>query len=516
MSEPTHEVSITSFANRADSSSTFDKGDVGFVIMAGALVGFMIPGLAFLYSGLTRRKSALSLVWVVCASNAIVIFQWFFWGYSLAFSPTAANGFIGDLRHLGLRDVLGEPSPGSPFIPDLLYAFFQMEFAAVTVGILMGGVAERGRVLPAIVFSFFWVTIVYCPLACWAWNINGWAFAWGIMDFAGGGPVEIGSGIGGIAYALALGPRKPTELLNFRPHNVSMVALATWMLWFGWIGFNGGSAFGANMRAIVAAFNSCICAAMGGVTWCLLDFRLEKRWSMVGFCSGTIAGLVAATPSCGYVSPWASIIIGVVAGGVCNYATKLKFLLRIDDALDLFAEHAIGGMIGLISIAIFADKDVVGLDGISTIEAGGFTQNWKRLYKQFAYVCACTGYAFVTTYLLAKGIDLIPGLHLRASDSAENLGMDETEIGEFANDYIEIRRDFLDWNPPMTTRVKESNDVYAKHECTSEIMDSKPDHSATQSSSLNGCNAPQDPLGVFYFEKQQSGGEITTVVNVPG
>lgn len=138
----------------------------------------MIPGLAFLYSGLARRKSALSLIWAVCASNAIVIFQWFFWGYSLAFSSSATNGFIGNVAHIGLKSVLKEPSPGSPLIPELLYAFFQMEFAAVTVGILMGGVAERGRVLPAMVFSFLWTTLVYCPLACWAWNVNGWAFAW--------------------------------------------------------------------------------------------------------------------------------------------------------------------------------------------------------------------------------------------------------------------------------------------------------------------------------------------------
>jgi ammonium transporter, Amt family len=138
----------------------------------------MIPGLAFLYSGLARRKSALSLIWAVCASNAVVVFQWWFWGYSLAFSPTATNGFIGNVKHFGLRGVLGNPSPGSPLIPDLLYAFFQMEFAAVTVAILMGAVAERGRVLPAMIFSFCWMTIVYCPLACWAWNVNGWAMTW--------------------------------------------------------------------------------------------------------------------------------------------------------------------------------------------------------------------------------------------------------------------------------------------------------------------------------------------------
>ncbi|KIJ38501.1 hypothetical protein M422DRAFT_210942 [Sphaerobolus stellatus SS14] len=433
----------------SSSNNLYDRGDVGFIILCGALVSFMIPGVAFLYSGLARRKSALALIWAVCASNAIVIFQWFFWGYSLAFSPTATNGFIGNVEHFGLRGVLAEPSPATTFIPELLYAFFQMEFAAVTTAILMGGVAERGRVLPAMLFTFCWVTIVYCPLACWAWNVNGWANKWGVLDFAGGGPVEIGSGVGGLAYSLVLGRRQEKELLNFRPHNVSFVALGTWVLWLGTCRvFNAGSALGANLRAVVAAWNSFMCAAVAGVTWCLLDFRLEKKWTMVGFCSGTIAGLVAATPSSGMVPIWASLVIGVLTGAVCNYATKLKFFLRVDDALDLFAEHAIGGVVGLLSNALFAEREIVALDGVSVIAGGWLNQNWKQLYKQFAYILACSAYTFVVTCILAKGIDMIPGLSLRASEYAEELGMDETEIGEFANDYIEIRRDFLDWTAP--------------------------------------------------------------------
>jgi Amt family ammonium transporter len=169
----------------------------------------------------------------------MAIFQWFFWGYSLAFSTTATNGYIGDLRNFGLRKVLAAPSPGSPLIPDLLYSFFQMEFACVTVAILMGAVAERGRVFPLIIFVFLWMTLVYCPLACWVWNPNGWAFKWSVLDFAGGGPVEIGSGVSGLAYSWVLGRRAERQLINFRPHNVSNVNLGTFILWFGWLGFNG-------------------------------------------------------------------------------------------------------------------------------------------------------------------------------------------------------------------------------------------------------------------------------------
>ncbi|KIY73219.1 ammonium transporter [Cylindrobasidium torrendii FP15055 ss-10] len=410
----------------------FDRGDVSFILAAGALVSFMVPGLAFLYSGLARRKSALTLIWIVSAAS-----------YSLAFSPTATNGYIGNLHNFGLRRVLADPSPGSPLIPDLLYAFFQMEFACVTSAILMGGIAERGRLFPAVVFIFLWLTIVYCPLACWAWATNGWGYKWGVLDFAGGGPVEIGSGVGGLAFSWVLGKRQQKELVNFRPHNVSMVNLGTFILWFGWLGFNGGSAFGANLRAVMAIWNSMLSASFGGMTWCLIDFWVERRWSMVGFCSGTIAGLVAATPTSGYIHPWAGLVVGVISGAVCNFSTKFKFLFRIDDALDLFAEHAIGGIIGLLLNAFLADSDIIALDGVSTTVEGGFmNRNWKALYIQFAYVCATCAYTFVMTALLAKAIDMVPGLHLRGTPEEERVGMDEIEIGEFATDYIEITRDF--------------------------------------------------------------------------
>ncbi|CAL1696594.1 unnamed protein product [Somion occarium] len=431
-------------ASRANDQ--FDRGDVSFIIACGALVFFMVPGVAFLYSGLSRRKSALSLIWAVAASNAVVIFQWYFWGYSLALSSTATNGFIGNLRHFGLQKVLDAPSPGSPLIPELLYSFYQMEFACVTVAILMGAIAERGRVLPAMVFVFIWTTIVYCPLACWAWAVNGWGFKWGVLDFAGGGPVEIGSGIAGLAYSWVLGRRSEKELLNFRPHNVSMVGLGTFILWFGWLGFNGGSAFGANLRAVLAIWNSMLAAAFGGIVWCALDYRIERKVSMVGFCSGTIAGLVAATPASGYIPTWAAIVMGIVVGALSNYGTKLKFFLRIDDALDLAAEHAMGGIIGLLFNGLFADSSLTALDNVNTAVPGGWIEhNWKQLYIQFAYVCATVGYTFVVTALIAKGMDMIPFLRLRATPEDEALGMDDVQIGEFANDYVEVRRDYTDW-----------------------------------------------------------------------
>lgn len=304
----------------------FEKGDSAYIIVASAMVLIMVPGLGFLYSGLARRKSALSMIFACMASSSVITFQWYFWGYSLAFSSSATNGYIGNLSKIGLRNTLGAPGSatqnGSPLIPELLFSFYQLLFCAVTAAILVGAIAERGRLLPAMIFIFCWATIVYCPIAYWVWNFNGWAYKWGVLDYAGGGPVEICSGMAALAYSMVLGRRQEKMMVNFRPHNVSLITLGTSLLWFGWLGFNGGSAFGANLRATMACWNSNLTAMFGAISWVLLDFRLARKWSMVGWCSGAISGLVAATPASGFITPWASIILGLVAGAVANFATK--------------------------------------------------------------------------------------------------------------------------------------------------------------------------------------------------
>ncbi|KAF2000584.1 ammonium transporter 2 [Amniculicola lignicola CBS 123094] len=439
----------------------YDSGDVAYIIIASAMVLVMVPGLGFLYSGLARRKSALSLIWACMFSSTVITFQWYFWGYSLAFSQYATNGFIGDLKKFGLMKTLGMPSPGSPLIPDLLYAFYQMQFAAVTGAIVVGAVAERGRLIPMMVFIFAWATIVYCPVACWAWNVNGWFFKWGGLDYAGGGPVEITSGMSALAYSMILGRRQEKMMLNFRPHNVSLITLGTVFLWFGWLGFNGGSAFGANLRAVMACWNSNLTAMFAALTWVVLDWRLARKWSMVGWCSGCISGLVAATPASGYLPPWASVVLGIVTGIVCNYATKIKFWIKIDDAMDVFAEHGVAGMVGLIFNGIFATNYIIGLDGVNNgLFVGGFIENnYKQLYIQFAYVIAVTAYTFVVSALLAFTIDKIPGLHLRASEEAELLGMDDDQLGEFAYDYVEVRRDYLAWTPAKQDPINEEHSI---------------------------------------------------------
>ena len=224
------------------------------------------------------------------------------------------------------------------------------------VALAVGAVAERGRMLPCVIFMLVWATVIYDPIACWTWNPHGWVASMGGLDFAGGTPVHISSGSAALAYSLMLGKRRGhgTHELNFRPHNVTQVIIGTVFLWVGWFGFNAGSALSASMRAVMAAVVTNLAASVGGITWCLLDYRLERKWSAVGFCSGVVAGLVAITPGSGYVPAWSAVIYGVLAGSACNYGTKIKFLLGIDDALDIFAVHAIGGFVGNLCTGFFA------------------------------------------------------------------------------------------------------------------------------------------------------------------
>ncbi|KAB5551205.1 ammonium transporter [Coniochaeta sp. 2T2.1] len=422
----------------------YESGDIAWMITATALVLLMIPGVGFFYSGLARRKSALSLIWLSVMATAVTTFQWFFWGYSLTFSHTAGR-FIGDLANFGFKDVLAAPSVGSSRIPDLMFAVYQGMFSAITVALAVGAVAERGRMLPCVIFMFIWATLIYDPIACWTWNPSGWSNKMGGLDFAGGTPVHIASGTAALAYSMMLGKRRGhgTHELNYRPHNVTHIVIGTVFLWVGWFGFNAGSALSANMRAIMAAVVTNLAACVGGITWCVLDYRLERKWSTVGFCSGVVAGLVAITPGSGYVPPWAAVVYGILGAGFANYGTKLKFLLRIDDALDIFAVHGIGGLVGNICTAFFAADYIAHLDNVQVIKGGWLNHNWIQLGYQLADSFTGGAYSFFGTTLILFVLNLIPGMHLRATEEAEILGIDDAEIGEFAYDYVELTREVL-------------------------------------------------------------------------
>ncbi|KAI1817217.1 ammonium transporter [Poronia punctata] len=427
----------------------YESGDFTWILTSSALVLLMIPGVGFFYSGLARRKSALSLIMLSMLSVAVVQFQWFFWGYSLAFSHTGSS-YIGDLSNFGLMKTLAQPSVGSSKIPDLLFCLFQGMFAAITPALAIGAAVDRARVLPCIVFIFIWSTIVYDPIAYWTWNANGWSFKLGGLDFAGGTPVHISSGAAALAFSVMLGKRTgyaKSAGLPYRPHNVTHIVLGTVFLWVGWFGFNGGSALAANLRAVMACIVTHIAASVGAITWVLLDYRLEKKWSVVGFCSGAIAGLVAITPASGFVTPWAAVIYGIVGGIGCNVATKLKFLLGADDALDIFAVHGVGGIIGNLLTGIFAADYIAALDGSSEIPGGWINHNYIQLAYQIADSVAGFSYAFVLTCIILFLLNLVPGLSLRVSPEDEDTGIDDVQLGEFAYDYVELQRHTSDITP---------------------------------------------------------------------
>lgn len=287
----------------AGQPTAFDPGDIAWVLTCSALIVFMLPGLGYLYSGLARRKNALSMLFLSLVSLGIVSFQWFFIGYSLVFSETGGS-FWGDGRNIGFRQVLERPIPeANGKLPEIVFATFQLMFACLVPAVLLGAAAERSRILPAMIFMFCWTTLVYDPLAHWIWSANGWANKWGVLDYAGGVPVEIASGTAGLAYSYFIGKRRGygTDRVLFKPSNVGNVVLGTVFLWVGWLGFNGGSCYCASLKAALAIFNTNLAGSVGGVVWLIMDFRLERKWSMVGYCTGAIAGLVAITPAAGYV-----------------------------------------------------------------------------------------------------------------------------------------------------------------------------------------------------------------------
>ncbi|KAI9025237.1 ammonium transporter AmtB-like domain-containing protein [Phycomyces nitens] len=415
----------------------YSSGDIGWILTSTALVWLMIPGVGYFYSGMARSKNALSLIVCCVLSLVVVTCQWFIWGYSLTFSKTGSI-FLGNLDNAFLRGVLGEPSIGSSKLPDLVFCIYQCMFAALTPALAIGSAAERGRLLPMVLFMFIWSTVVYDPIAYWTWNPNGWSAKLGGLDFAGGTPVHISSGFASLAYALVLGKRQGHGHSNdFKPHNMSNVVLGTALLWFGWFGFNGGSALAGNVRAAMACVVTNLAAAVGAITWMCIDYRIERKFSALGFCSGAVAGLVAITPASGFVGPGPAVAIGFLGAVACNLAVHLKHWLNFDDALDVFAVHGVGGYIGSLLTGIFAEKYIAALDGATEIEGGWMNHNWIQFAHQLADATAGAAWSFFITYIILTIMDRIPGLSLRVDLEGEIRGLDAAEIGENAYYHVD-------------------------------------------------------------------------------
>ena len=399
-------------------------GDTAWVLTATALVMLMTPGLALFYGGLVRRKNVLSILMQCMFTLGLVSVTWVLVGYTLAFGPDVNGwGIIGGLDNLGLKGVGVAPGPYAPTIPATAFALFQMMFAIITPALIIGAFAERKRFKAFVLFALLWSLLVYSPICHWVWGEGGWLRNMGVLDYAGGTVVHISSGVAALVAALVLGPRVKRESERFEPHDVRLVVLGAGLLWFGWFGFNGGSALASNGLAASAFVVTNTAAGMAALTWVTVSWLHKGTPSVVGAASGAVAGLVAITPASGYVDASAAIIIGFAAGSVCYGAILLRERLKVDDALDVWAVHGVGGTLGAILTGVFAVAAVNGASGLIDGNAG-------QVGKQLIAVAATWIYSGVATFAILKVVDFFVGL--RVEESEEEAGLDTSQHGEVA------------------------------------------------------------------------------------
>ncbi|WP_278155623.1 ammonium transporter [Methanogenium sp. S4BF] len=391
-----------------------NSGDTAFIIICTALVMLMTPAVGLFYGGMVRRKNIISMIGLAFVAFAVVSIQWVVFGYSLAFGPDI-GGFIGGLDHFMLAGV-GLDGDG---IPDILFMVFQLVFAALTLAIITSGVAERVKLSSFIVFGLLWTTLVYDPLAHWAWG-GGWASQLGALDFAGGTVVHISSGFGALALCLVLGVRKGFGKYGMEPYNVPITLLGAALLWFGWFGFNAGSELAADGIAANAFVVTNTAAAAGALAWMAASW-IRGKPATLGIVSGALAGLVAITPAAGFVDVPASIAIGALAGLICYSALLWRQKKGIDESLDAWAVHGVGGLFGALATGIFATAVIGGVDGL-------IYGNVNQFLIQLLDAVVAMVYAFVVTYILAKVVDKVMGL--RVDEKEEYVGLDISQHGE--------------------------------------------------------------------------------------
>lgn len=401
-----------------------EGSSIAFIVICTGLVFLMTPALAFFYGGLERRKNVISTMMMSVVSLALATVMWFAVGYSLSFSGD--GNLIGDLGHAFFQGVSDSESTRGLTIPDSLFAVFQMMFSIITVGILTGSVAGRMRFKPLLIFIVGWLLLVYYPFAHMVWD-EGLLAQWGTIDFAGGDVVHITSGVSGLVLALVVGKRKDFNRLEYRPHNVPFVLLGAGLLWFGWFGFNAGSALAADGLAVHALVTTHLSAAAAMFSWILLEYLKNGKPSLVGASTGLVAGLVAITPGAGFVSTWSAVIIGLLVSPVCFYAIAIvKHKLGYDDALDAFGCHGVGGIFGGIVTGLFTTPELA----LDPDNIGLIYGNPRLFLVTIAAIVFTIVWSAGMTFVLIKGISFF--MPLRVSDREEVVGLDDTEHGETA------------------------------------------------------------------------------------
>jgi len=400
-----------------------DTGDTGWLLACSALVLLMTPGLALFYGGMVRRKNVLGTVMHSFVAMGIITVQWVLFGYSLSFGPDVWH-FIGNLDWIGLRGVGLEPNGDyGATVPHQAFMIFQMMFAIITPALISGAIAERFKFSTYVVFMTLWAFLVYDPLAHWVWGTGGWLKELGALDFAGGLVVHISSGVSALACALVVGKRKGYGVDLMAPHNLMFTILGACLLWFGWFGFNAGSAIASGALATSAFVVTHIATGAAAMSWMFTEWIHRGKPTALGAASGAVAGLVAITPASGFVGPLSSLVIGLIGGAVCYMAVSLKPKFGYDDSLDVVGVHAVGGTLGALLTGFFASKLVnpAGADGL-------FFGNPGQLGIQALSVVCAWGYSFAVSFILLKILDKVMGL--RVSEDDESVGLDLSQHGE--------------------------------------------------------------------------------------
>ena len=400
-----------------------DPAATAWLLASTALVLLMTPGLAIFYGGMVRTTGVLNMIMMSFIAIPLVTVAWLLLGYTLAFSGTSLGGFVGDLSHIGMAGI--GPSTVHGQVPELLFSTFQLSFAIITAALISGAIADRAKFAAWMIFVPVWSIVVYAVVAHWVWAPGGWLFKLGVLDYAGGLVVEIVSGSSALALALVLGPRIGFKVDAMRPHNLPFVLLGVGLLWFGWFGFNAGSALAANGTAAAIFLNTLVAGCLGMLGWLSVEQIRDGRPTTFGAASGVVAGLVAITPSCGTVNTLGAAIVGVAAGVVCSFAIGLKFKFGYDDSLDVVGVHFVGGVVGVLLIGFLATAVMTG--GPEGLFYGG---GLAQLGKQALAMVVVAAYAFLMSFVLAKLIDRTIGFRLSAED--ETAGVDFTQHAETA------------------------------------------------------------------------------------
>ncbi|MBL0780142.1 MULTISPECIES: ammonium transporter [Streptomyces] len=406
--------------------------DTAFVLISAALVMLMTPGLAFFYGGMVRVKSALNMLMMSLISMGIVAILWVLYGYSLTFGDDIGGGLLGNFDHIGLKGI--DPTTltgGDEGIPVIAFALFQLMFATLTPALMSGALADRVKFSAWALFIALWVTVVYFPVAHWVWQEDGWLYQLDVIDFAGGTAVHINAGVGALAAVLVVGKRIGFKKDPMRPHNLPLVVLGAALLWFGWFGFNAGSALAADGTAATMAFNTQVATGAAMLGWLVYERIRHGAFTTLGAASGAIAGLVAITPSGAHVNAFGAILIGLIAGALCSWAVSLKYKLGYDDSLDVVGVHLVGGVIGTLLVGVLA------VDGV-----GGLGQLGKQAIGAFATMA----FSFVVSWLLAKFVDVTIGF--RAPEEDEVGGVDQAYHAESAYDFTAVGASLTSGNLP--------------------------------------------------------------------